>query len=155
MGRTVGHHSRADRGHRKAEKARFERLLQDDAATQKQVDDLAAHRIAAKAIQGLLQSSLAITTRSLSSEVAPIAAQVDQVNDQIRKSIVNPLTERCWYKHAQGDEVIYRERHCTRSRPVVHQRCALYISGQPTSHPKVGPEGDGDGGRPWGPHQKI
>ena len=121
------------------EKARFERLLQDDAATQKQVDDLAAHLALLQKQYKALQSSLAITTRSLSSEVAPIAAQVDQVNDQIRKSIiVNPLDGTVLVKYAQGDEVTAPGKALYKIADLSYITLRAYISGNQLPTLKLG-----------------
>ncbi|HNP95109.1 MAG TPA: HlyD family efflux transporter periplasmic adaptor subunit [Cyclobacteriaceae bacterium] len=90
----------------KKEKARFESLLKDDAATQKQVDDLTAQLALLQKQYDALQSSLNTTTSSLQSEVKPIEVQVEQLQDQIRKSqIINPVNGTVLVKYAEENEV--------------------------------------------------
>lgn len=90
----------------KKEKARFKSLLKEDAATQKQVDDLTAQLALLQKQYDALQSSLNTTTSSLQSEVKPIEVQVEQLQDQIRKSqIVNPVNGTVLVKYAEANEV--------------------------------------------------
>lgn len=89
------------------EKKRIENLLKDDAATKKQLDDLNAQVDLLKKQYKSLQSSLAITDRSLKTETLPLKAQIEQLDDQIKKSvIINPLDGTVLTKYAQQDEII-------------------------------------------------
>lgn len=88
------------------EKKRIENLLKSDAATQKQLDDLNAQLAFLQKQYNATKSSLSITSRSLQSETLPLKAQVDQLNDQIKKSIlVNPLSGTVLTKYVEKDEV--------------------------------------------------
>ena len=90
----------------KKEKMRFEQLLKDDAATQKQVDDLNAHLTLLQKQYNALQSSLNTTTQSLRSEVVPLSIQMEQIEDQINKSIItNPVNGTVLVKYAEQNEV--------------------------------------------------
>ncbi|MEQ8425539.1 MAG: HlyD family efflux transporter periplasmic adaptor subunit, partial [Cyclobacteriaceae bacterium] len=90
----------------KREKVRFEKLLKDDAATQKQVDDLNAHLNLLQKQYDALQSSLSTTTQSVRSEAVPLTVQVEQLEDQIKKSIItNPLDGTVLVKYAEENEV--------------------------------------------------
>ncbi|NOS91693.1 MAG: HlyD family efflux transporter periplasmic adaptor subunit [Cyclobacteriaceae bacterium] len=89
------------------EKKRIENLLKDDAATKKQLDDLNAQVDLLKKQYQSLQSSLAITDRSLKTETLPLKAQIEQLDDQIKKSvIINPIDGTVLTKYAQQDEII-------------------------------------------------
>jgi HlyD family secretion protein len=89
------------------EKKRIENLLKDDAATKKQLDDLNAQVDLLKKQYHSLQSSLAITDRSLKTETLPLKAQIEQLDDQIKKSvIINPMDGTVLTKYAQQDEII-------------------------------------------------
>lgn len=89
------------------EKKRVESLLKDDAATKKQLDDLNAQVDLLQKQYRSLQISLAITTQSIQSETLPLKAQVEQLEDQIRKSvIVNPIEGTVLAKYAEQDEVV-------------------------------------------------
>lgn len=90
----------------KKERDRFERLLKDDAATQKQVDDLNAQIALLQKQYDALQSSLNTTNQSLQSEAVPIKIQMEQVEDLIQKSVItNPIAGTVLVKYAERDEV--------------------------------------------------
>ncbi|MEM6348897.1 MAG: biotin/lipoyl-binding protein, partial [Bacteroidota bacterium] len=73
------------------ERTRVEKLLAAEAATPKQLDDLNAQiRVLEKQLSAQ-RSALATTTKSLSSETRPLAVQLEQLDDQLRRTkIVNP-----------------------------------------------------------------
>jgi HlyD family secretion protein len=95
------------------EKNRIENLLKADAATPKQLDDINAQvketqeQIKAINQQGAAQASALHTQRSgISSEVAPLYVQVEQINDQLGKSkIINPIKGTVLTKFAEADEM--------------------------------------------------
>ncbi|HRG80581.1 MAG TPA: HlyD family secretion protein, partial [Cyclobacteriaceae bacterium] len=62
----------------KREKKRVENLLKDDAATQKQLDDLNAQLDLLQRQYEATQSTLTITRQSLQSETLPLKAQLEQ-----------------------------------------------------------------------------
>lgn len=88
------------------ELARFQKLLQSNAATQKQVDDI-------QSSIDVLQKQLAAQTESLqkgnsslSSEIKALQIQVEQVEDLIAKSIISsPITGTVLAKYAEAGEV--------------------------------------------------
>ena len=74
------------------EQARVTNLLKADAATPKQLDDVNAQIDITKGSIRALQTSLRNNTNTIEKEVSPIAAQIEQINDQIEKSKVkNPI----------------------------------------------------------------
>jgi len=90
----------------KKEKDRFEKLLKDDAATQKQVDDLNSQLALLQKQHDALRSSLGTTTHSLQSEAVPLSIQVEQIDDQIKKSVItNPVDGTVLVKYAEQSEV--------------------------------------------------
>lgn len=90
----------------KKEKDRFEKLLKADAATQKQVDDLTAQLMLLQKQYDALRSSLGTTTQSLRSETGPLSVQIEQIQDQIEKSILtNPINGTVLVKYAEQSEV--------------------------------------------------
>lgn len=90
----------------KKEKDRFEKLLKADAATQKQVDDLTAQLTLLQKQYDALSSSLGTTTQSLRSETGPLSVQIEQIQDQIEKSILtNPIDGTVLVKYAEQSEV--------------------------------------------------
>jgi HlyD family secretion protein len=123
------------------EKRRIENLLKSDAATQKQLDDYNAQIDLLKKQYDALQSSLAITTRSLQSETLPFKAQLDQVQDQIQKSIItNPIAGTVLTQYAMQDEVVNPGKAIYKVADLSQIILRVYISGSQLSEIKLGQE---------------
>lgn len=123
------------------EKKRIENLLKSDAATQKQLDDYNAQIDLLKKQYDALQSSLAITTRSLQSETLPFKAQLDQVQDQIQKSIItNPIAGTVLTQYAMQDEVVNPGKAIYKVADLSQIILRVYISGSQLSEIKLGQE---------------
>lgn len=89
------------------EQERITNLFKSEAATKKQVDDINAQMELLQRQHMALQSSLSITNRSLQSETLPLKAQLDQVRDQIKKSlIINPVKGTILTLYTLKDEVV-------------------------------------------------
>ncbi len=88
------------------EKKRVESLLKDDAATRKQLDDLDAQVELLQKQYTSMKTSLQITSRSLMSETLPLKAQLEQTDDQIRKSMIaSPIDGLVLAKYAEENEM--------------------------------------------------
>jgi HlyD family secretion protein len=121
------------------EKQRVENLLKADAATQKQLDDLNAQIELLKKQYDALQKSLGITTRSLQSETLPLKAQLDQLNDQLKKSkIINPQAGTVITKYAMQDEVVNAGKAIYKLADLDNIILRIYISGSQLSQVKIG-----------------
>ncbi len=74
------------------EKKRIENLVKSDAATTKQLDDINSQLDVLNKQYDATKSSLTITKQGMRSETLPLIAQVEQIQDQINKSIIkNPI----------------------------------------------------------------
>ncbi len=123
----------------KKEKARFENLLKADAATQKQVDDLTAQLALFQKQYSALQSSLGITTQSLESETIPFLIQIEQIEDQIQKSIItNPIAGTVLTKYAEESEVTGPGKALYKIADLSSITLRAYISGNQLSVIKLG-----------------
>ncbi|MGE0770426.1 MAG: HlyD family secretion protein [Cyclobacteriaceae bacterium] len=121
------------------EKSRFEKLLQADAATQKQVDDLTAQLELLKRQEAALRSSLATTTKSIRSETQPLQAQIDQINDQIAKSVIrNPMDGTVLVQYAEENEVTNMGKALYKIADVANITLRAYISGTQLPQLKLG-----------------
>ena len=121
------------------EKTRVENLLKADAATQKQLDDLNAQIDLLKKQYDALQSSLSITTRSLQSETLPLKAQLDQIEDQIKKSVItNPINGTVLTQYAMQDEVVNPGKALYKIADLTNIILRVYISGSQLSEIKIG-----------------
>lgn len=120
------------------EKVRFEKLLKEDAATQKQVDDLNATLTLYQRQYAALQSSLSTTTQSLRSETMPLHAQVEQLQDQIRKSvIINPINGTVLVKYAEANEVTAPGKALYKIADLSNIILRAYVSGDQLSQIKL------------------
>jgi len=89
------------------EKNRIENLLKADAATQKQLDDANAQVLVLQKQMAALNSTLNINNGSLNSETLPLKAQLDQIQDQIKKSVViNPIEGTVLTQYALQNEIV-------------------------------------------------
>ncbi|HTL07968.1 MAG TPA: efflux RND transporter periplasmic adaptor subunit [Chitinophagaceae bacterium] len=95
------------------EQARLQRLLQADAATPKQLDDINAQidetrkQLAVTETQKDSQlSSLQTQSSGISADLLPLQVQIEQVNDQLAKCrIVNPLNGTVLTTYAEEKEM--------------------------------------------------
>jgi HlyD family secretion protein len=89
----------------KREKLRFENLLHDGAATQKQVDDIVS---TIAVLEGQLQaqeSSLESSVATLDAKKSGIDMQVGQIDDMLKKSVIkSPINGVVLVKYAQKGE---------------------------------------------------
>lgn len=121
------------------EKARVERLLKDDAATKKQWDDLVAQTELLEKQYSSLQKSLAITSQSLQSETLPLKAQIEQLEDQIKKSIiVNPVNGTVLVMYAETSEVTGVGKALYKVADLSSVILRAYVSGDQLSAAKLG-----------------
>jgi HlyD family secretion protein len=121
------------------EKARVERLLKSDAATPKQLDDLNAQIDLFQRQLAATQSSLDVTTRSLRSETFPLRAQLDQIKDQLKKSVViNPIDGIVLTTFALKDEVVGMAKPLYKIGEVSKLKLRAYVSGSQLSGIKLG-----------------
>lgn len=121
------------------EKKRVENLLKDDAATQKQLDDLNAQLLLLQRQYDAMQSNLSVTTRSIQSETLPLKAQLDQVQDQLNKSVIrNPFKGTVLTKYALKDEVASPGKALYKVADLSSLILRAYISGSQLSQVKLG-----------------
>lgn len=121
------------------EKKRVENLLKADAATQKQLDDLNAQLLLLQRQYDATQSTLSTTTQSLQSEVLPLQAQLDQVQDQLKKSrIVNPVHGTILTRYSMKDEITAPGKAIYKIADLSELILRAYISGEQLSQFKLG-----------------
>jgi HlyD family secretion protein len=121
------------------EKKRIENLLKDDAATQKQLDDINANLQLLQKQYDASQSSLSITTQSIQSETLPLKAQLDQTQDQLNKSIIrNPFKGTVLTQYALKDEMATPGKALYKIADLSSVILRAYISGNQLSQVKLG-----------------
>lgn len=89
------------------ELARVRNLFKADAATQKQVDDATAQVSVIQKQMDAHRSSLDVSSQSLVTETLPLSAQVEQLEDQLRRCrIVNPMGGTILAQYAEAHELV-------------------------------------------------
>lgn len=88
------------------EKKRFENLIKDGAATQKQLDDISGEALLIEKRIVALKDNIQTQNKGILSEVLPIRKQIEQINDQIQKSyLTNPIKGTVLNKYAEQEEI--------------------------------------------------
>ena len=83
--------------------------------------------------------ALSITTRSLQSETYPLRAQVEQLEDQIRKSvIINPVDGTVLTKYVKTSEVAMPGKALYKVANLSNILLRAYLSGDQLSSAKLG-----------------
>ncbi|MDR0768691.1 MAG: HlyD family efflux transporter periplasmic adaptor subunit [Dysgonamonadaceae bacterium] len=89
------------------ELARFNKLLNSNAATQKQVDDIQSSIDVLQRQLAAQTESLRNSNRSVAAESLSMQAQVEQINDMLNKSIISsPLDGVVLSKYVERGEVV-------------------------------------------------
>ncbi|WP_375444016.1 HlyD family secretion protein [uncultured Fibrella sp.] len=128
------------------EKQRTQNLVADGAATTKQLDDINAQialvdrQIALTRQQRTAQASALSTQRGgIVAETAPLAEQVKQIDDQIRKSaVVNPLAGTVTVKFAEPGEVVSYGKPLYKIADMTTITLRAYVAGDQLTSVKVG-----------------
>lgn len=123
----------------KNERQRFENLLKANAATQKQVDDIAA-QIAVLEKQLSAQTDLLNNSNSsISGETAGLAMQIAQINDQIQKSIIrSPMDGVVLAKYAEQGELAMQGKSLFKVADMAHINLRVYITADQLTALKIG-----------------
>jgi HlyD family secretion protein len=117
------------------EQQRFTRLVAQDAAPQKQLDDITAQARTLRQQIEAQRSSLNIASRGISEQAAPLRVQIDQINDQISKSkIVNSVNGSVLVKYAKEHEVTAPGKPLYKIADISYLTLRAYITADQLSH---------------------
>ena len=128
------------------EKARIEKLLKQDAATGKQLDDINSEvDVAEKNIDvtqqqiNVQRNNVATQNRSILSESKPLRKRVAQLDDQLSKAnIVNPVNGTVITKYAEAGEVTSAGKALYKIADLSTMTLRAYITGSQLSQLKLG-----------------
>lgn len=128
------------------ERNRMAKLVKEDAATAKQLDDmetqvsLAREQLVLTARQlDQQKNSIQTQNRSILSEQLPLEKKIAQVNDQLNKaSISNPVTGTVLTKYAEAGEVTAPGKALYKIADLSTMTLRAYISGDQLSLVKLG-----------------
>ncbi len=112
------------------EKKRVENLVRLDAATTKQLDDINSQLDVLNKQYTAAKSSLTITKQGLQSETHPLIAQVEQIEDQIKKSIIkNPIDGTVLTRYAKQDEITSNGKALYKIADLSEMTLRAYVDG--------------------------
>lgn len=121
------------------EKARFEAMLQDGAATQKQVDDLGYQIAVLERQLAATGEQLSTQNSSIDSQSGSIEAQIGQVDDQIKNAqIISPIAGTILAKYAEQGEFAAPGKALFKVANVGDMRLRAYITADQLTGIKIG-----------------
>jgi HlyD family secretion protein len=121
------------------EKKRIENLVKLDAATTKQLDDINSQLEVLNKQYTAAKSSLTITKQGLQSETLPIIAQVEQIEDQIKKSYIkNPVDGTVLTRYAKQDEITSSGKALYKIADLSDMTLRAYVDGDQLGQIKIG-----------------
>lgn len=112
------------------EQRRVASLFKAEAATQKQLDDVNAQVAVIKRQMDAHRSSLDISSQSLISETLPLSAQIEQLEDQLKKSrIMNPISGTILSQYAEAHELVSPGKPLYKIADISHLELRAYVTG--------------------------
>jgi len=121
------------------EKKRIENLVKLDAATTKQLDDINSQLEVLNKQYTATKSNLTITKQGLQSETLPLIAQVEQIEDQIKKSyITNPIDGTVLTRYAKLDEITSNGKALYKIADLSGMTLRAYVDGDQLGQIKLG-----------------
>jgi len=121
------------------EKKRIESLVSSNAATTKQLDDINLQLEVLNKQYIATKSSLTITKQGLQSETLPLVAQVEQIQDQINKSIIkNPVDGTVLTRYAKQDEITSNGKALYKIANLSDMTLRAYVDGDQLGQIKLG-----------------
>ncbi len=123
------------------EKDRFFRLVQADAATPKQLDDINAQidvlkgqMQVTKSQMKVQETNVALQNRTVLSEQKPLSKRADILNDQINRSrVINPINGTVLTRYAYAGEVIGAGKTIYKIADLTTLYLRAYLSGEQLS----------------------
>ena len=120
------------------EKIRIENLVSSDAATTKQLDDINSQLDVLNKQYDAAKSSLTITRQGMQSETLPLNAQVEQIQDQINKSIIrNPIDGTVLTRYAKQEEITSNGKALYKIADLSEMILRAYINGDQLGQVKL------------------
>ena len=123
----------------KTEQKRYENLVRSNAANQKQLDDINAQIALLEKQLSAQTETLENNNRSVSGESAGLFAQVDQIDDQIQKSIISsPIDGTVLSKYAEQGELATQGRTLFKVADIENMTLRVYITADQLTSLKIG-----------------
>jgi len=120
------------------EKIRIENLVSSNAATTKQLDDINSQLDVLNKQYDATKSSLTITKQGMRSETLPLIVQVEQIQDQINKSIIrNPIDGTVLTRYSKQDEITSNGKALYKIADLSEMILRAYINGDQLGQVKL------------------
>ena len=120
------------------EQKRIDNLVKSNAATTKQLDDINSQLEVLQKQYNATKSSLTITRQGMQSETLPLIAQVEQIQDQINKSIIkNPVDGTVLTRYAKQDEITSNGKALYKIANLSEMILRAYINGDQLGQVKL------------------
>lgn len=131
----------AQKSNLEREKKRLENLLEDGAATSKQLDDVKGQlAVVDRQMQAHL-TQLADANRSIESEIGPILAQMEIIDEQLKRcKIHNPISGRVLTTFVRENEMAGMGRPLYKIADTREMNLRVYVSGNQLPELKIGQE---------------
>ena len=121
------------------EKRRIENLIKSNAAATKMLDDINAQLELLDKQYKATKSNLSITKQGLQNETYPLLAQIEQIEDQINKSIiVNPVDGTVLTRYAKQNEITTNAKALYKIADLSTMTLRAYINGDQLGEIKLG-----------------
>jgi HlyD family secretion protein len=121
------------------EQLRISNLVQSNAATTKQLDDVNSQLEVLRKQYNATKSSLTITKQGLQSETLPLIAQIEQIQDQINKSTIkNPIDGTVLTRYAKQDEITTNGKALYKIANLSEMTLRAYVDGNQLGQIKLG-----------------
>jgi len=121
------------------DKERIERLFKDSAATQKQLDDIKGQLAVVERNISATKSNLSSGNEGLLAEIKPLEVQIEQINDNIKKSIIlAPCNGTVLSKFVENSELVNFGKAICKIADIENIYLRAYISGSQLPKVKIG-----------------
>ncbi len=121
------------------EKNRIENLVKSNAVTTKQLDDINASLDLLNKQYTASKSNLTIARQGLQSETYPLQIQIEQIQDQINKSIIkNPVEGTVLTRYARQNEITANGKALYKIADLSKMTLRAYINGDQLGQIKLG-----------------
>lgn len=121
------------------EQARFQALLKDGAATQKQVDDIGYQISTLRKQVAALSEQVTISNRSIDGQSAGFDAQIGQVDDQMNQALItSPIDGVILSKYAEAGEFAVPGRALFKVADVSDMKLRVYADAGQVNSLKIG-----------------
>ncbi|MGN0029225.1 MAG: HlyD family secretion protein [Marinilabiliaceae bacterium] len=123
----------------KSEKERFTALLNDGAATRKQVDDIGYQIATLQRQLDAANDQVSTANKSIDGQAAGFDAQIGQIDDMMRQAhIVSPIDGVILSKYAEAGEFAVPGRALFKVADVSHMKLRAYVDADLLNEIKIG-----------------